>query len=43
MEVPWSSIAEITHVIKLDRDADELGLGTGDTRAARWVQKVPGS
>jgi hypothetical protein len=43
VEVPWSAIAEITHVIKLKEDAQSLGLGRGDRRAEKWLQKVPGA
>ena len=43
VEVAWSAIAEITHVIKLKEDAQSLGLGGGDRRAEKWLQKVPGA
>lgn len=39
--VEWSEIDEITHVVKLKRDAAEYGLAAGDRRAREWVGKVP--
>jgi hypothetical protein len=41
VEVAWSEIDQITHVIKLNREAAEIGLGAGDRRAGKWVGKVP--
>jgi sporulation protein YlmC with PRC-barrel domain len=43
VEVPWSAIEDITQVVKLKKDASELGLGTGDDRVGRWIERIPGS
>ena len=43
VEVPWSAIEEITQVVKLKQDAEELGLAAGDATAARWIGRIPGS
>jgi hypothetical protein len=43
VRIAWSDIDEITHVIKLKKDADELGLGVGDSRVGRWLSRIPGS
>jgi sporulation protein YlmC with PRC-barrel domain len=43
VRVPWSDVADISHVVKLDKPASELGLGSGDDRAARWIGRVPGA
>jgi len=43
VEVSWSEIEDITQVVKLKKDATELGLGAGDDRAAKWIGRIPGS
>jgi sporulation protein YlmC with PRC-barrel domain len=43
VEVPWSAVDEITHVIKLNEDAEALGIGRGDQRAEQWLRKLPRS
>jgi sporulation protein YlmC with PRC-barrel domain len=41
VEVPWSTIEEITQVVKLKEEAAELGLGVGDDRVERWLRRIP--
>jgi sporulation protein YlmC with PRC-barrel domain len=41
VEVPWSAIDGITHVVKLKDEADELGLLEGEKRALRLVGRIP--
>ncbi|HYY32528.1 MAG TPA: hypothetical protein VE693_02945 [Gaiellaceae bacterium] len=43
VEVPWSEIEDVTQVVKLKKEAGELGLGAGDDAAARWLRRIPGS
>lgn len=43
VRVPWSEVAEVGAAIGLRRTASELRLGRGDDRAARLVEKLPGS
>jgi len=41
--VPWGDVAELGQSVKLKRRAGELGLGSVERRAARWLQRIPGS
>jgi sporulation protein YlmC with PRC-barrel domain len=41
--IPWSHVVDISHVVKLDKPAMDLGLGSGDDRAARWIERIPGA
>ena len=41
--VPWSEVADITHVVELKKTDAELGLGEGDERARRWLSRLPGA
>ena len=41
--VPWSDVVEISHVVKLDKPAAELGLSRGDDRAGAWIERLPGA
>jgi sporulation protein YlmC with PRC-barrel domain len=43
VRVPWKDVDAVTHVVKLRRRAEELGLGRGDERAARVVRRLPRS
>jgi sporulation protein YlmC with PRC-barrel domain len=43
VHVPWSEVDEVSSVVKLKRPARELRLGRGDDRAARIVERLPGS
>ena len=41
--VPWSEVGEIIAVVTLKRTAQELRLGRGDDKAARFVKRIPGA
>ena len=41
--IPWDEVAEVRSGVQLRRTARELRLGQGDDRAARWVERIPGS
>ena len=43
VHVPWSEVDEIGAVVKLKRTAQELRLGRGDDKAARFVKRLPGA
>lgn len=43
VEVPWSAVEDITQVVKLNKDATELGLGAGDDLVGKWLERIPGS
>jgi sporulation protein YlmC with PRC-barrel domain len=43
VEVAWSAIEDITQVVKLKQEAGSLGLGAGDDRVTRWLERIPGS
>jgi sporulation protein YlmC with PRC-barrel domain len=43
VEIPWSAISEITHLVKLNEDRETYGLGEGDRRLEAWLGKVPGA
>jgi sporulation protein YlmC with PRC-barrel domain len=43
VEIPWSDVEDVTQVVKLKREASELGLARGDERARRWLERIPGS
>ena len=43
VHVPWSEVDEVTSVVKLKKASRELRLGLGDDRAARWLERIPGS
>jgi sporulation protein YlmC with PRC-barrel domain len=43
VHVPWSEVAEIAAVVKLKHTAQELRLGRGDDKAARFVKRLPGA
>jgi sporulation protein YlmC with PRC-barrel domain len=43
VHVPWSEVAEIGAVVKLEHTAQELRLGRGDDKAARFVNRLPGA
>jgi sporulation protein YlmC with PRC-barrel domain len=43
VRVPWDAVSDIAEVVRLKRPGDELGLGSGDTAAARIVSRIPGS
>jgi hypothetical protein len=41
--IPWGEVEEVRSGVRLRRTAGELGLGRGDDRAARWIERIPGS
>jgi sporulation protein YlmC with PRC-barrel domain len=41
VRVPWDEVRAVTHVVKLERRAEEYGLGRGDDRARRLVDRIP--
>jgi sporulation protein YlmC with PRC-barrel domain len=41
--VPWSEVESVTERVKLKSEAEELGLGGADRRAAGLVGRLPGS
>ena len=43
VHVPWSEVAEVGAVVTLKRTARDLRLGRGDDRAAKLVERLPGS
>jgi sporulation protein YlmC with PRC-barrel domain len=43
VRVPWDAVQDIAEVVRLKGRGEELGLGSGDTAAARIVARLPGS
>jgi sporulation protein YlmC with PRC-barrel domain len=43
VEVPWSEVRGVTHVVKLRASAADLGLARGDAQAGKLLRKVPGA
>jgi hypothetical protein len=43
IRVPWEQVDEIETTVKLKAKARDLGLGQGDDRQARIVEKLPDS
>jgi sporulation protein YlmC with PRC-barrel domain len=41
VRVPWEDVRAVTHVVKLERRAEEYGLGRGDDRARRLIGRLP--
>lgn len=41
--VAWANIDDVSHVVKLSKTDDELGLGRGERRAAHWLARFPGA
>ena len=41
--VPWEEVEEVGVVVRLRSKARDLGLGTGDERLARRMEKLPNS
>ncbi len=41
--VAWREVARVDSAVHLRSSAEELGLGAGDRRAERWLQRVPAS
>jgi sporulation protein YlmC with PRC-barrel domain len=43
IRVPWTQVEDIGTTVKLKAKARELGLGQGDDRQARTIEKLPDS
>jgi sporulation protein YlmC with PRC-barrel domain len=43
VRVPWDAVNDIAEVVSLKHSGEDLGLGSGDTAAARVVSRIPGS
>jgi sporulation protein YlmC with PRC-barrel domain len=43
VSVAWDEVKDIAEGVELKRPGDDLGLGAGDTAAARLVTRLPGS
>jgi hypothetical protein len=43
VRVPWSEVREVGPHVKLRKRAAEYGLGRGDDRLRRYVEKIPGA
>ena len=43
VRVPWEAVGDVKSAVELTKNARELGLGRGDDRARRWVERLPGS
>jgi sporulation protein YlmC with PRC-barrel domain len=43
VRVPWDAVDDIAEVVRLKRAGESIGLGLGDTAAARIVARLPGS
>ena len=41
--IEWDAVGEIKSAVELTSSAEELGLGRGDDRAARWIRRLPGA
>jgi sporulation protein YlmC with PRC-barrel domain len=43
VRIGWEDVGDVSSAVHLKKTAKELGLGRGDARATRWVEKVPRS
>jgi hypothetical protein len=43
VRVPWDAVEDVAEAVRLKRQREDLGLGSGDTAAARIVARIPGS
>jgi len=43
VRIPWSEVDRLDSAVRLRKTAKELGLGGGDDRAAKLVERIPGS
>jgi sporulation protein YlmC with PRC-barrel domain len=41
--VPWTEVRAVDDAIRLKKTAPDYGLGRGDDRARRLVERIPGS
>jgi len=42
VRVPWGEVAEFGAHVKLRKPASEYGLGRGDDRLKKFIEKIPG-
>jgi hypothetical protein len=43
VRIPWTEVAEVESHVRLKKKASEYGLGQGDDRARRWIDRLPGA
>lgn len=43
VRIDWDEVAKVDSAVHLRRDATTLGLGRGDDRLRRYVEKIPGA
>ena len=43
VRVPWEEVVSVTAHVKLRKRAEQLGLGRGDDRLRRYIEKIPGA
>jgi sporulation protein YlmC with PRC-barrel domain len=43
VRVPWEAVSDVKSAVELKKSARELGLGRGDDRARRWIERLPGA
>ena len=43
VRVPWEAVEDVKSAVELKEKAQELGLGRGDDRAGRWIERLPGA
>jgi sporulation protein YlmC with PRC-barrel domain len=43
VRVAWTDVSQLSHVVKLSKSSVELGLASGERRAARWLSRLPGA
>jgi hypothetical protein len=43
VRIPWEEVEQVAAHVRLRKRAHELGLGRGDDRLRRYVEKIPGA
>jgi sporulation protein YlmC with PRC-barrel domain len=43
VRVPWAEVEKVDAAVHLRKTASEYGLGRGDDRVRRWIERIPGS
>jgi hypothetical protein len=43
VRVPWREVAAVESHVRLKKTAPEYGLGRGDDKARRWIERIPGA